>query len=260
MKYLRDLKKKVLACAKICGTHISLNDPVICEILGYAGFDFLWIDTEHTSIDYNDLLRHLSSARMTATPALVRVHINDYNHVKRVLEMGPDGIIFPMISTAAEADSAMKSCMYPPDGRRGFGPLGAVRYGYDDVNEYINMVNNKLCRFIQIETKETVDNLPEIIKNPYIDGYIFGPCDLSGSVGELNNVFGDNTVLLIKKSIEIIKNAGKCIGISIGSDDVDTIGFWHGMGINMISSGVDYNYLLRGAKQNLSNIKKIFSE
>lgn len=256
---MNKLKDKVGKCENICGTHIALNSPAITEVLGYIGFDFIWIDTEHTSIDYQDLLDHLAAAKLTGTPAIVRLHINDYNHTKRVLEMGPDGVIFPMVNTAREAADAMKSCMYPPEGTRGFGPLRAVRYGNDDNDTYINNVNKELCRFIQIETETAVENLPEILENPYIDGYIFGPCDLSGSIGELNNVFGENNVALMRRSVELIRSAGKCIGVSTGSDDPKVVRFWHDLGINMISSGVDYDYIMKSARTNLNNIRKIQS-
>ena len=250
-------KKRVLACEKLCGTHIALNHPAITEIFGYAGFDFIWIDTEHTSIGYEDLLLHLGSARMTGTPGIVRGSMTDRNQLKRILEMGPDGIIFPMINTSEEAEAAMRCCIYPPRGTRGFGPLRAARYGMRNIDEYIRNADAELCRFIQIETAVAVRNLPRIIENPDIDGYIFGPCDLSGSIGELNNVFGEKNVNLIREAIAILKDAHKCIGVSTGSDDPEVLEFWNDLGINMISSGVDYDYLRRSAMRNLAKLREI---
>lgn len=253
----KEFKSRVLACEKLCGTHIALNHPGITEIFGYVGFDFIWIDTEHTSIGYEELLLHLGSARMTGTPGLVRVSMTDRNQLKRILEMGPDGIIFPMINTPEEAEAAMRCCMYPPRGVRGFGPLRAVRYGMRDTDDYIRNADAELCRFIQIETATAVRNLPRIVKNPDIDGYIFGPCDLSGSIGELNNIFGVNNITLLREAIAILKEAHKCIGVSTGSDDPEVLEFWNGLGINLISSGVDYDYLRRSAMRNLANLRKI---
>lgn len=251
------LKERVLRCEKLCGTHIALNHPVITEILGYTGFDFIWIDTEHTSIGYEDLLQHLNSVRLSGTPGIVRVSMADRNHVKRVLEMGPDGIIFPMINTVEEAEAAMRSCMYPPRGTRGFGPLGAVQYGRREIGDYIRNIDNELCRFIQIESCTAVRNLPEIVKNPYIDGYIFGPCDLSGSIGELNNVFGKRNVNLMREAVALLKEAHKCIGVSTGSTDPEVLAFWDDLGVNMISSGMDYDYMRRGALKNRAALRRI---
>ncbi|MBQ7822406.1 MAG: aldolase [Clostridia bacterium] len=252
-----EFKKKVLACENICGTHIEMNDAVIAELLGSAGFDFVWIDTEHAPIDYSTLLLQIGAVQAAGSKAIVRTAMNDFNHTKRILEMGPDGIVFPMINTPEEADAAMCSCMYPPLGDRGFGPQRAVKYGLVSMDEYIQNVDNCFCRFIQIETEKAVKNLPEIVKNPYIDGYIFGPCDLSGSIGRLNDVFGPETTALIKEAISIVKAAGKTIGVSTGSEDPKVLQYWHDLGINMISTGADYSYILNSAIRNRENIRKI---
>lgn len=254
------LKQKLMNNEKLVGTHISMTDGTISELYGYVGFDFIWVDTEHTPIDYASLLSHLNGARLAGTPAIVRLSIHDSNHTKRVLEMGPEGVVFPMINTAEEADFAMKSCMYPPYGTRGFGPLRAVRYGTDDVADYIRNGSMELCRFIQIESETAVKNLPEIVKNPYIDGYIFGPNDLSGSIGELGNVFGDRTISLIKEAIAILRAHNKPIGVSSGTTDPDVLKFWYDLGIHMISAGVDYDYILKGAAANLKQVRTIFGE
>ena len=254
------IRDKVRAAEPICGSHIALNDVVIAELMSYAGYDFIWLDTEHTTIDYQTLMQQIDKIQKTDTAAFVRLSMHDRNHTKRVLEMGPDGVIFPMINTPEEADYAMQSCMYPPKGCRGFGPLQAVRYGMIDLDEYIRSADENLCRFIQIETKTAVGNLQEIIKNPYIDGYIFGPCDLSGSIGQLNQVFGEDNTVLLRCAVDILKKEGKCIGVSTGSDDPAVVKYWYDMGINMISSGNDYAYVLNGATQNRMRIRKIFAD
>jgi len=254
------LQQRLLEKGTLFGTHVTMNDPVVSELFGYAGYDYLWLDTEHTAIDYKEILSHICFARQTDTPVIVRVYKNDQNHTKRVLEMGPDGVIFPMINTAEEADIAMKSCMYPPFGVRGFAPRHAVRYGVDDVCEYILKGSLEISRFIQIETETSVRNLPEIARNQYIDGFIFGPCDLSNSVGEHGDVFGAKTTALIEESIATIKKTGKLIGVSIGSTDAEVIARWKRLGINMISSGVDCDYLLREAKRTLTTLATVYGK
>lgn len=243
----------------LIGTHISMTDSISSEILGSLGFDFIWIDTEHSENSYTSLRNHMTAVNAGGSAAVVRVSMRDFNHTKRVLEMGPDGVIFPMINTPAEADAAMRSCLYPPDGNRGFGPLRACGYGLDDMTEYIDVTSKKLCRFIQLETAEAIRNLPEIIINPHIDGYFFGPCDLSGSIGQLNNVFGPDTQALIREAVAILRDAGKPIGVSTGSTDPAVTSFWHGLGINIISSGTDYDYLLAGARKNLADIRSFMN-
>ena len=249
-------RNRVLACENLDGTHVESTDPSFSEIFARAGFDYLWIDTEHTAMEYAQVQSHINICHAMGAAALVRVHMNDINHTKRILEMGPSGVIFPMVTTAEMADEAMASCLYPPLGVRGFGPKGAVHFGVDDIAEYIQDEPNRLSRFIQIEHVKTVRNLPEIVKNPYIDGYIIGPCDLSGSIGKLPNYKDPENIALIKESIAILKEHHKCIGLSIGSTDPEEIHRWRDMGINMISSGGDYNYAVTGAKKSLADFRK----
>lgn len=252
------LKEKLLQNKPIAGTHISLCDPCISEIIGNLGYDFVWIDTEHTAIDYHTLELLLIGARAGGVNTIVRIPWNDAILAKRVLEMGPDGIIFPMVNSASEAERAMKSCLYPPEGNRGFGPIRAMKYGLEDADQYIVRNNKELCRFVQIETITAIENLNEIIKNQYIDGYFFGPCDLSGSIGELNRVFEPHTSALIDKAIAILKEAGKPIGVSTGTNDPKVLKYWYDKGVNIISACGDFTYILTGAKKNLENLHEIF--
>lgn len=254
---MKSLKEKMQSCEPIAGMHISLNDPALSELAGGIGFDFLWIDTEHTAIDYQTLQNHLIAAKAGGTSTLVRIPWNDNILAKRVLEMGPTGIIFPMVNTAQEAEKAMRCSLYPPYGNRGFGPIRAVRYGQMNCDDYIRKESLKMCRCIQIESEQAIRNLPEIVKNPYIDAYIFGPCDLSGSVGEMNQVFNPKTTQLIDEAIEILKDHKKTIGISTGACDKETIQYWHDKGINMISAGTDYLYVTEMASRTCSLIREI---
>jgi 4-hydroxy-2-oxoheptanedioate aldolase len=254
------LKQKLLSGKLLIGTHVNLNDLVISEIMGGLGFDFLWIDTEHTAIDYQCLLGHLVASKASGTPAIVRVPWNNAVFVKRVLEMGPAGIVFPMINTAEEAEAAMQCCIYPPIGNRGFGPNRAIRYGIDDVGKYINSDSLEICRFVQVETKEAVSNLDEIARNPYIDAFIIGPYDLSGSVGQLGNVMKGETDRLIDIAIEKAHKAGKPIGVSTGDNDYAILKHWLDKGIDIISTGTEYLGIIQGARTSLNNIKKIVEE
>lgn len=254
---MKTLKEKMCSCDQIAGMHISLNDPALSELAGSIGFDFLWIDTEHTAIDYKTLQNHLIAAKAGGTSTLVRIPWNDNVLAKRVLEMGPTGIIFPMVNTAEEAERAMKCSLYPPYGNRGFGPIRAVKYGQMDSDEYIHEESLKMCRCIQIESEQAIKNLPEIVKNPYIDAYIFGPCDLSGSIGEINQIYSQKTTKLIDEAICVLKENNKTIGISTGACDRETIEYWHEKGINMISAGTDYLFVTEMASRTCSLIREI---
>lgn len=240
---------------QLVGSHISMTDSIVSEVMGSIGFDFIWIDSEHSENSYTSIRNHITAVNAGGTPAIVRVARNDYNHMKRILEMGPQGIVVPMVNTPEEAEDAMRFCSYPPYGMRGFGPLRAVQYGLNDTDAYIADCEKVFSRFIQIETATAVKNLPQIVRNPHIDGYFFGPCDLSGSIGELGKIYGEHTQQYIRQAIAILRDAGKPIGVSLGTTDPEQIAFWRDLGINIISTGTDYDYILRGAAQNLQNVR-----
>ena len=249
-------RNRVLACEKLDGVHVESCDPSFSEIFARIGFDYLWIDTEHTTMDYMQIQNHINACHAMGAAALVRAHVNDINHTKRILEMGPSGIIFPMVNTPEMAAEAMASCLYPPLGVRGFGPKGAVHFGVDDTSEYVRDAPSRLSRFIQIEHVEAIRNLPEIVKNPHIDGYIFGPCDLSGSIGKLPDYRNPENIALIREAVAILKANHKCIGLSTGDADPEEVRTWRDMGINMISAGGDFYYAVASARKFLTDLRK----
>ena len=122
------LREKMKDGGMLRGTLISLTDPAMAEIFANAGFDCVWIDAEHTYMSYKDVLCHLSTARSAGIATVVRVPQNDLTATKKILEMGPDGIIFPMVCSAKECNDLIAMTLYPPRGTRGFGPLRAIGY------------------------------------------------------------------------------------------------------------------------------------
>lgn len=237
------LKENIKQKKKMIGMHINLNDVATARIAGLAGFDFVWIDLEHSNLSLEHLLGHILAVQATGTAVIVRVPVDDLTYTKKVLEMGPDGIIFPMVRSAVEANRLIASTLYPPYGTRGFGPMNAIGYGFENVEKYIENTCESMCRFIQIEHKDAVNALDDIMKNEHIDGYIFGANDLSGSIGKLGRVFSESTTALIQTSITKLKVNGKYIGISTGDTSEETLSYWHDMGMDLISAGADFDFL-----------------
>lgn len=251
------LKEKILNREKIIGTHINFCDPSVGRIAGLAGYDFIWIDMEHSYLSFESLLSLVIAVKSTGTHVIVRAPQDDLTATKKIMEMGVDGIIFPMVRTPQEAEMLISYTLYPPYGRRGFGPMNAVGYGAYDVGEYVSSNHKKMCRFIQIEHIDAVKNLDEIMKNEFIDGYIIGANDLSGSINELCDVFGKNTTDLIREAVTKLKNNGKFVGLSTGDLSEDTFRHWHDMGIDMLSAGADFDFLTVGMRKNKEILNKI---
>lgn len=254
---MNKLRERIKNGEKLCGTLVSFTDPCLCELLAIVGFDYIWIDMEHTCISFKDALCHMNAAKSAGVPSIVRVPQDDLTYTKKVVDMGPDGIIFPMIRTAEEAKRIIETTLYPPLGTRGFGPLRALGYGAVDSMEYTSEKNLEMCRFMQIEHIDCIKELYEIVKIPYIDGFIFGPNDLSASVGEIGKVFDDNTMDLLKEAIGILRENGKYIGLA-GGHSKDTLRRWSELDIDMLTAGSDWTMLFERATGVLGDMKNIF--
>lgn len=253
-------KEKVTNGLPMVGTHINLTDPAVTELVAGIGFDYLWIDMEHTYISEECLHNHLLAARAGGTPSLVRVPVSDLTVTKHILEMGPDAIVFPMVESASHARELLAETLYPPFGTRGCGPKGAIRYGLDDERAYYREGHLRMCRFVQIERKAAALEAEEIAAIPYLDGCVLGLYDLSGSVGDPGNIWGEETMSLARHAIRAFRNAGKTVGISSFADDDAVIARFRGLGINMITVGADYEYIRKGAADTLRRARHLQSE
>lgn len=253
---MNPLRQKIENGEKILGTLVCLTDPCLCEIIGNVGFDCVWIDTEHTYMSYKDVLCHLNGARSSGISTVVRLPQNDLTTTKKILEMGPDGIIFPMVRSLEEFNTLMEMTLYPPHGTRGFGPMRAIGYDGGKAVGYVKRDSLDLCRFVQIESVSMIDELEEISAHPFVDGFIFGPNDLSGSVGEFLNVYGDKTVGEIERAIAILKKHGKRIGVACGYGR-ETLEFWSKFGFDTVFAGGDWNFIYDQAKSTLDLMRSI---
>ena len=233
---------------RIKGALVSLTDPCLVEIMGACGFDCVWIDTEHTYMSYKEVLCHLNAARSRGIGALVRLPQNDLTATKKILEMGPDAILFPMVKNKDEFEALMAMTLYPPLGNRGFGPMRAIDYCGAKAKDYVTDGQLEMMRFMQIESVSMIDELEEIVKNPYVDGFIFGPNDLSASVGDFLNVFGERTEAEIIRATKIIKESGKLVGVAVGQDGA-TLDYFSKFSFDLIFAGADWTYVYECAER-----------
>ena len=252
-----NLKEKIQSGKSICGTMLNIPSISVAEMMGYFDYDYIWLDLEHSAITLDMCYAQLVAAKSVGRQVIVRVPQNDLTYTKKVLEMGPDGLIFPMVHSAEEAEQLLSYTLYPPYGKRGCGPQRAVRYGVDDEIAYFKSGAVDLCRFMQIECKSFVEDLEKIVDNPYIDGFILGLADLSGSINENGEFFSENNLALAKKAIEICQKHNKIVGSATLGTDEKTLTMLHDMGIKMITCGADFNYIVNGARNTFETVRKV---
>ena len=248
----RALDEKRLAI----GGHVFLTDPSISEAMAGFGYDFIWIDGEHGPFDKEKLLAHIVAANAGGAAALVRVPANDPVLIKPVLEMGPDGIIIPMVMNAEEARKAVSACRYPPAGIRGFGPRRANRYGMIPTEVYLASADEAIIKIVQIEHISAVRDIEAILAVEGLDAVIIGPNDLSASIGRLGKLKDPDVIALYDEIVNACRSAEKPCGVSIGPGDEGFIQEWIARGVDFISCGDDISFLAAGALRTIDLIRK----
>jgi len=178
------------------GLWISIDDPHVVEILSMTGYDFFMFDCEHSPMSIEKMQDLLISMRMSDTVPMVRVPSSERAFIQKALDAGAQGIMIPLVNSSQDAIDVVKKCRYPPAGVRGIGPWSAARH--DD--KYLETANDEVMVITQIETKEAVDNLDEILSVEGIDCIFIGPSDLSGSLG----LIGEKDRLRHPKNIEAV--------------------------------------------------------
>jgi len=158
----------------------TIPSAVVPQAVAAAGVDAVVIDLEQGAVDIGTA--HAMIAASQACAPLVRVPDIDEVIVKRVLDMGAEGIVFPLIRSAQDAERAIASMRYPPEGTRGFGPFIAQSRWNTDFAGYPNL-QNSLVTILTIETRDAVECIDEICAVPGIDLIVPAPFDLTAELG-----------------------------------------------------------------------------
>jgi 2-keto-3-deoxy-L-rhamnonate aldolase RhmA len=251
------LKNRLRTGETTFGAWLTVANPMIAEIMAGAGFDWVLIDTEHGGFSNEGLQICLVAFNGSPTVPMVRVAWNDAVLIKQALDMGADGILVPMVSSAAEARAALSACKYPPEGTRGFGPRRASDYGRK-TDAYVAQANASVIVILQIEHVNGVAQIEEILDTPGIDVIALGPTDLSGSAGVLRQ-FQHPTVV---EGMTTVINAARArqLPASIGITFADSeMAKWYAAGANFIFCGDDVSLLAAQAGKVLANMRQMAS-
>jgi 2-keto-3-deoxy-L-rhamnonate aldolase RhmA len=250
------IKSKLQRSELVIGIGVSLKDGMISEIMANAGFDFLWIDMEHTSITLELCDAHVSALRGTETAAWVRVPSSDPVAIKPIVDLNPAGIIVPQISNTAEAARAVAACRYPPHGIRGYGPRRGIGYGSIDNDTYLERSKEDPLVILQIEHIDAVNQIEAILDTPGIGSICFGPNDLSGSMGLMGQTSHPRVMEAIDRVIEACKRRKVWCGTSIGYSP-ELVRRWISKGINWIQSSGDWMILRESASLIAKDLRSI---
>jgi len=235
------MKRRLRKGEQLFGTWITVESPMMAEMMSTLGFDYFVIDTEHAPLDILTAQTLIQAMHPTSkTTPIVRVWWNDLVAIKRALDIGAYGVLVPWVNTKEEAEMAVKATRYAPGGLRGCGPRRAAMFDPD----YLRTADEEILVVVQIETRKAVENIEDICSVEGVDATYIGPADLSASYGHL----GDMSHPEVQKAIDRVYDASVAAGVATGIHQASgaTIPERIKKGYNMVTLGNDLIYAKMG--------------
>ncbi len=241
-------KQRLQAGETVVGPIVSLPCADVADLLSRVGFDYLWIDLEHSPMDIGDA-QILIQAAGGRCPCIIRVPEVSEAWIKKALDTGCDGIVIPQIRSAEEARVAVAWCQYPPAGRRGAASTRAHAFGLD-FRGYVARANSDIAVILQVEHIDAVNGIDGLLATPGVAALFVGPFDLSGSMGLLGQVDHPEVQAAISRVVHAGTAAGMPLGLFVASPATAPAAIRQGF--RMIALGTDASYLVGAAQAALA--------
>ena len=253
------IKEKLQKGEPCIGSWITLGNSTIAEIFAKAGFDWLVVDLEHSTISIDQVGDIIRTIDLCGVAPLVRLTSNDQNQIKRVMDAGSHGIVVPNVNTPEDAKAAVAATRYAPLGRRGVGLARAQDYGPGFKN-YLDWQKNGPLVIVQIEHVSALDNLEKIFAVDGVDGFIIGPYDLSCSMGVPGNFNDQKFIDAMNKILTTGLSSGCPAGLHIVEPDTSRLAEVLKQGYRFVAYSVDIRMLDVSARGGLEVIRKMESK
>lgn len=250
---VNSFKAALRAGRQLVGIRTSLCSPAIVALFSTCGFDYIYVDTEHTPGDAAMVQSQLHA--LHGTSALVRPAANDEVLIKKLLDIGVQNFLIPMVQGPEAAASAVAATRYPPRGNRGVcGRSGANAYG--TIEDYYARADAEICVIAMLETRTAIDRLEQIAAVDGIDALWVGPGDLAADFGLLTS--GGSAHPEVRAAIADVvrraREARKPIGVPVPTEEGAKELVAAGCALITITSDVDI--LARQGQRLASAIKR----
>jgi 4-hydroxy-2-oxoheptanedioate aldolase len=222
------------------------------QIMARSGLDWILIDTEHGAIGEESAHAMIAATSGTPLVPLVRVAAATAWHAKLPLDLGALGICFPMTTTRADAEAAVRAVRYPPAGDRYWGPFYAgPRWGVS-MREYLDCADDEVLAIGTIEHVDAIQSIGEVVSTPGLDLVFLGPGDLATSMGLRGRVDDPEVVAAIKKLEEPVRNSPVILGgVAKTAEEANEM---IARGYRALVVGFDWSLLQRGIASVLEGI------
>ena len=236
----------------VFSSSVRLAEPGLCEILGYAGFDFVLLDGEHGAIDVGAIDRMTQSCFAGETVPIVRVlRNNDPEAVMHSLDLGAQGILIPHCRSADDARALQQAALYPPQGIRGFGPGRGAKWGRVPTAEYFQASNDNVALLALIEDPEGVENVEEIAAGG-LDCLWVGTGDLALSYSVPGEQRHPQVMQAAGKILEACKRHNVAAGFP--AQNAEEAAWARDQGYRAIGFGGAEHYVMNTARQFLETL------
>ena len=230
----------------LAGMWVCSGSPVAAEIAAGSGLDWLLIDMEHSAASLETVLTLLQVTAAYPVLPVVRVPWNDPVVIKRVLDLGAQNLIVPMVSSAAEARAAVAATRYPPAGIRGVGSALARSARWNRVDGYLAGAGDHVSLTVQIETTAGHAAAAEIAAVEGVDAVFVGPSDLSASMGLLGQQSHSDVLAAVHAVFAACRDAGTPVGVN--AFDPAVAEAYLDAGADFVAVGADVALLARASE------------
>ncbi|MCC7156401.1 MAG: aldolase [Bryobacterales bacterium] len=237
----------------VIGATITVASPEVAAQAANLGYDFLWIEMEHSPITLETARNMILATRGLKAMPFIRVPVNELWTAKRALDQGAIGVIFPFTSSPELARQAVAACKYPPEGRRGFGP-GLASFRWPAPEGYGEFGNRNVMVVAMVEESCAVDKIDEIAATPGIDVLFVGTSDLSYSLGVGGQMDSPKLCDALKKIVAACKKYGVPSGRPAGTPE--QIEQYLEEGFLFFQAPADVNLMAAGSKPLLQVLGK----
>lgn len=238
----------------LLGPFLRIPRAEIVEILGMSGFDFVIADLEHGPITINEIYPLILAAENHGIRLLARLPGIQESYIKWLLDLGIGGLQIPHIRTADDVRRVVQYARFAPEGERGLCRfVRAAEFSNIPKEQYLVEQNRKPVLVFQVEGKEGVENINEIIRVPGIDVLFIGPYDLSQSLGMPGQIWREEVTNEVAKVIHACQQAGIAVGVF--TDTPDGVQHWAKMGVKYINYRIEAEFILTSFKTHVAELK-----
>lgn len=233
---------------------VEIRTAEIARMLGASGFDFIFVDLEHSSYSMETLTDIVLAAKSVGLVCLARIGDPQYHLIARTLDAGAQGLMIPRVESEETVTSILKSAKYPPWGERGFGVRSIVSdYENMSVSDRMAEQDEDTMIILQIERKKAVEDIEELVSVKGVDAAIIGPQDLSISLGHPGDHHHPKYIEAVKKVVSKCEKHGVASGIHTAN--MEDLLFWAAKGMRMLTYSSESALLQSAASRAVKEIR-----